>query len=166
MQPLEGALAARDDQERGWNVRLYDTTGRQVGASGGFATVHEATHLARLASSLVARYHPLRVHLDEDPPQLPVEGRTTVVYREPALRHDQGWEIITARPDVGQVVRSRPGSGASSYNSLCFIEPATYDCRYSSPAPSRRHAGGDALVLRNRCHAQHRTQRAAVRPRS
>ena len=101
VQPLEGALAAWDDRECGWDVRLYDTTGRQVADSGGFATVHEATHLARLTSSLVARYHPLRVHLGEDPPQLPRKGQTTVVIREPAVAHDQGWEITAARPVVG-----------------------------------------------------------------
>ena len=152
VQPLEGALAVWDDQERGWDVRLYDTSGRQVADSGGFATVHEATDLARLTSSLVARYHPLQVHLDEDPPQLASEGSTTVVYREPAVLHDQGWEIVAARPDVGQVVRSRPGSGVSSYNSLCFIEQAattagrkrlpvhvTSTCRCDTPSRCGHH---------------------------
>lgn len=152
VQPLEGALAVWDDQERGWDVRLYDTSGRQVADSGGFATVHEATDLARLTSSLVARYHPLQVHLDEEPPQLAAEGSATVVYREPAVLHDQGWEIVAARPDVGQVVRSRPGSGVSSYNSLCFIEQAattaghtrlpvhvTSTCRCDTPSRCGHH---------------------------
>ena len=122
VQPREDSLTPWDDRARGWDVRLYNDSGMQVGASGGFATADEATDLARLTSRLVATYHPLRVHFDASPPELPTEGRTTVVYRTPTPVHHEGWKIAAARPDVGQVARSRAAPPASAYNSLRFIE--------------------------------------------